>query len=174
MTSHWRMIDVMLAYYQVLPFVIKEEVARIKQLILGLNVDQANRARLIVLINAGWSILRKNPCFRVNSFPHVVCKDFSFYLWESEANNHSPTRFPTDFLYFSYFRRLIIRFAINSFFCSQYIHHNKNLQPFIFEGYREDNHITPKKRKAYEAGFEFSLTIVWTVWYQARILANHE
>ena len=128
MTSHWRMIDAMLAYYQVLPFVIKEDGPRIQQLIGGLNVDQTNRTRLIVLINAGWSILSKNPCFRVNSFPHVVCKDFSLYLWESEAHNvhnHSPTRFPTDFLYFFYFRRLIIRFAIHSFFCSQIIHHNK-------------------------------------------------
>ena len=49
------MIDVMLAYYQVLPFVIKdikEDGARIQQLIVGLNVDQANRTRLIVLIHA--------------------------------------------------------------------------------------------------------------------------
>lgn len=137
MTSHWRMIDVMLAYYQVLPFLWlkKMEPEYSNSSSVGLNVDQANRTRLIVLINAGWSILGKNPCFRVNSFPHVVCKDFSLYLWESEAHNvhnHSPTRFPTDFLYFFYFRRLIIRFAIHSFFCSQIIHHNKTLQPFIF------------------------------------------
>lgn len=47
------MIDVMLAYYQVLPFVIKEDGPRIQQLIVGRNVDQANRTRLIVLIIAG-------------------------------------------------------------------------------------------------------------------------